>query len=84
MKLAYIMILYNEEVFLKQNLYITTCQTPRPSIDCQALPGAGDGEAMQVARLRLALVFVVVARWSKYLFVIYITFRSLYTTFDNF
>jgi hypothetical protein len=36
----------------------------------QALPGSGDGGARTAARLRLVLVFVVVARWSNDLFVI--------------
>jgi hypothetical protein len=36
------------------------------------------------ARLRLVLVFVVVAKWSSDLFVNFITFRLLCTTVDNY
>jgi hypothetical protein len=43
----------------------------------QALPDSGDGGARMAVRLRLALVVVVVARWSNDLFVIYITFETL-------
>jgi hypothetical protein len=39
----------------------------------QALSGSDDGEARTTARLRLVLVFVVVTRWSNYLFVFFIT-----------
>ena len=35
----------------------------------QALPGSGDGWVRTAARLRLVLVYVVVARWSFDLFV---------------
>jgi hypothetical protein len=38
----------------------------------QALPSSGDGGARKAARLQLVLVFVVVARWSIDLFVIFI------------
>ena len=44
--------------------------------DCllqQCLPGSDEGEAMTAARLRLAPVFVVVARWSTDLDVIFIS-----------
>jgi hypothetical protein len=50
----------------------------------QALPGSGDGGARTAARLRLALVFVVVARWSNDLFVFFITFRTLCTAVDDY
>jgi hypothetical protein len=50
----------------------------------QALPGSGDGGARTAARLRLVLVSVVVARWSNDLFVIFITFRHLCTTVDDY
>jgi hypothetical protein len=43
--------------------------------DCllqQGLPGSSEGEAMTAARLRLASVLVVVARWSTDLDVIFI------------
>jgi hypothetical protein len=43
-----------------------------------ALPGCDAGETRTVARLRLALVFVVIARWSKDLFVISYFWRLLY------
>ena len=38
----------------------------------QVVPGSGDGGAMTVARLRLASVLVVVARWSMDLNIIFI------------
>ena len=44
--------------------------------DCllqQVVPGSGDGGAMTAARLRLASVLVVVARWSTDLDVIFIS-----------
>ena len=44
--------------------------------DCllqQLVPGSGDGGAMTAARLRLASVLVVVARWSTDLDVIFIS-----------
>jgi hypothetical protein len=50
----------------------------------QALPGSGDGGARTSARLRLASVFVVVARWSKDLLVIFITFGSVCTAIDDY
>ena len=50
----------------------------------QALPGSGDGGARTAARLRLVSVFVVVARWSIDLFVIFITFRTLCTDVDDY
>ena len=40
----------------------------------QVVPGSGDGGAMTAARLRLALVLVLVARWSTDLDVIFIIF----------
>ena len=42
--------------------------------DCllQVVPGSGDGGAMTAARLRLASVLVVVARWSTDMVVIFI------------
>jgi hypothetical protein len=50
----------------------------------QALPGSGDEGMRTVARLRLALVSVVVARWSSDLIVIFITFGILYTVVDDY
>jgi hypothetical protein len=47
---------------------------PQQTLLRQNLLGSGDGVAWTAARLRLALVFVVVARWSSDLFVIFITF----------
>ena len=44
--------------------------------DCllqQVVPGSGDGGAMTAARLRLASVLVVIARWSTDMVVILIT-----------
>ena len=44
--------------------------------DCllqQVVPDSGDGGAMTAARLRLASMFVVVARWSTDLDVIFIS-----------
>ena len=38
------------------------------------MPGSGEGGALIAARLRLASVFVVVARWSTNLDVIFIIF----------
>ena len=49
----------------------------------QALPGSSEGGVRTAARLRLASVFVVVARWSEDLFVIFITFRILCTVVDD-
>jgi hypothetical protein len=40
----------------------------------QILPDSGDGAARTAARLRLVLVYAVLARWGKYLFVIFIIF----------
>ena len=50
----------------------------------QVLPGSGDGGVRTAARLRLVLVFVVVARWSNDLFVIFITFGPLCTAIDDY
>jgi hypothetical protein len=50
----------------------------------EALPGSGDGGASTMARLRLALVFIVVARWSSDLFVIFITFKTPCTADDDY
>jgi hypothetical protein len=50
----------------------------------QALPGSGDGGMKTAARLRLALVSVVVARWSSDLIVIFITFEILCNTVDDY
>jgi hypothetical protein len=50
----------------------------------QALRGSGDGGARTAVRLRLVIVFVVVARWSSDLFVIFMTFRLLCTTVDDY
>jgi hypothetical protein len=50
----------------------------------QALSGSGDGGVRTVARLRLALVSVVVVRWSSDLIVIFITFRILCTYVDDY
>ena len=50
--------------------------------DCllqQGLPDSGDGGAMTAARLRLAPVLVIVARWSIDLVVIFITSYVLCT-----
>ena len=51
--------------------------------DCllqQVVPDSGDGGAMTAARLRLASVLVVVARWSTDLDVIFIIFSVRCTT----
>ena len=51
--------------------------------DCllqQGLPGSGKGGAMTAARLRLASVLVVVARWSTDLDVIFIISTARCTT----
>jgi hypothetical protein len=45
---------------------------------------SGDGGARTEVRLRLALVFVVVARWSSDLFVIFITFGTLCIVVDDY
>jgi hypothetical protein len=50
----------------------------------QALPGSDDGGARMATRLGLMLVFVVVARWSSDLFVIFITFSLFYTAIDEY
>jgi hypothetical protein len=50
----------------------------------QALPGSGDGGVKTAARLRLALVCVVVARWSSDLIIISITFGILCTAVDDY
>jgi hypothetical protein len=50
----------------------------------QSLLGFGDGGGRTAARLWLALVFVVVARWFNDLFVIVITLRTLYTVVDDY
>jgi hypothetical protein len=50
----------------------------------QALPGHGDRGVRTAARLRLALVYVVVARWSSDLIVIFITFEILCTAVDDY
>jgi hypothetical protein len=50
----------------------------------QALPGSGDGGVRTAARLRLALLSVVVARWSSDLIVIFITFGILCTAIDDY
>jgi hypothetical protein len=50
----------------------------------QALPGSGDGGVKTAARLRLALVCVVVARWSSDLIVTSITFGILCTAVDDY
>jgi hypothetical protein len=49
----------------------------------QALSGSGDGGVKTAARLRLALVSVVVARWSSDLIIIFITFGILCTAVDD-
>jgi hypothetical protein len=41
----------------------------------QALPSSGDGGARMAAQLRLVLMSIVVARWSEYLFAVFITFE---------
>ena len=51
--------------------------------DCllqQVVPDSGDGGVMMAARLRLASVLVVVARWSTDLDVIFIIFSVRCTT----
>jgi hypothetical protein len=50
----------------------------------QALPGSSDGGVKTAARLRLALVSVVVARWSSNLIIIFITFGILCTVIDDY
>jgi hypothetical protein len=50
----------------------------------QALPGSDDGGAMTAACLRLAQVSIVVARWFKYLFIFFITFRAVCTAIDDY
>jgi hypothetical protein len=45
----------------------------------QVLPGSGDGGVRMVECLQLALVFLVIARWSKDLFIIFMTFRVVCT-----
>ena len=49
----------------------------------QDLPGSSEEGVRTAARLRLASLIVVIARWSKDLFVIFITFGILYTVVDN-
>ena len=49
----------------------------------QALPGSSEGGVRTAARLRLASLLVVIARWSKDLFVIFIIFGMLCTVVDN-
>jgi hypothetical protein len=43
----------------------------------QALPDSSDGRVRTAARLRLAIVSVVVARWSSDLIIFFITFGIL-------
>jgi hypothetical protein len=50
----------------------------------QALFGSGNRGVRTVARLWLALVSVVVARWSSDLIVIFITFKILCTVVDDY
>jgi hypothetical protein len=51
----------------------------------QALPGFDDGGTMTAARLQLVLVFVIVARWFKDLFVNFITtFKAVCNTVDDY
>jgi hypothetical protein len=49
----------------------------------QALPGTGDEETT-TTRLRLMLVHVVVARCSKFIFIIKIIFMLIYITVDDY
>ena len=49
----------------------------------QALPDSGDGGVRTAAGRRLALVFLVIARRSNDLFVIFITFGFLCTVVDD-
>ena len=49
----------------------------------QALPGSSEERVRTAARLRLASLLVVIARWSEDLFVIFITFGILCTIVDN-
>jgi hypothetical protein len=48
------------------------------------VPGSGDRRARTAARLGLALVYVVVARCSNDLFVIFITFAYLCSVVDDY
>jgi hypothetical protein len=57
-------------------LFTTTISTTT------SLAGSGDVGAGTVACLRLMLVFVVVARWSNYLFVVLILFWAISTVDD--
>jgi hypothetical protein len=50
----------------------------------QALLSSGDGGTRTAARLRLMLAFLVVAKWSSDLFVIFITFGTLCTALDDY
>jgi hypothetical protein len=50
----------------------------------QALPGSGDAGARMAARLRLVLVSIVIARWSKDLFVIFISFGAMCNAVDDY
>jgi hypothetical protein len=50
----------------------------------QALPGSGDGRVRTAARLRLAIVSVVVARWFSDLILIFITFGILCIVVDDY
>ena len=56
-------------VILAQQFFVCLLQQTLP-----ILFGFGDGGARMPSRLWLVLVFVVVARWSKYLFIIFIMF----------
>jgi hypothetical protein len=50
----------------------------------QALLSSGDGGTRTVARLWLMLAFLVVAKWSSDLFIIFITFGTLCTALDDY
>jgi hypothetical protein len=50
----------------------------------QALPGSGDGGVRTTARLRLALVSIVVVRWSSDLIVFFFTFGIICTVVNDY
>jgi hypothetical protein len=49
----------------------TSCLSTTICLLRQGLPHSGDGGARTAVRLRLMLVFVVIAWWSEYLFIIF-------------
>jgi hypothetical protein len=56
----------------------------RQTLLWESLAGSSDGGARTSARHQLALVSVVVVRWSKYLFVITFTFGTVCTHGDDY